>query len=142
MLEISDSKVQRIRKAAAYVRGATLFCLLAMFLGTHLPGIVSPSFSMGDKLLHYWAYCILALCILASWELSKGPLQPIHFFTVWLACTIYGAFDEITQLPVGRSCDGIDWLFDIMGIITGLALFRIARPLLYQVILRKAVVSR
>jgi VanZ family protein len=56
-------------------------------------------------------------------------LRPQHYFTVWLVCTLYGAFDEISQTPFGRSCDGLDWLADIVGIIAGLTLYRLVRPL-------------
>jgi VanZ family protein len=103
-----------------------------MFIGTHMPGHVSPGFAFSDKLIHVLAFMTLTMLLLASWELSAGILQPQHYFVVWLFCTLYGAFDEITQIPVGRVCDGLDWLADVGGILVGLILYRLLRPLWYR----------
>jgi len=107
--------------------------LLAMFIGTHTPPsylVKAPDFS--DKLVHFLAYMMLTISALSSWELSIGELRPSHYFIVWLCGTLYGAFDEITQIPIGRSCNGLDWLADIAGIVVGLTIFRLARPLMYR----------
>lgn len=122
----------QIRRLAAVARFATIGLLLAMFIGTHTPIEVPAGITTSDKTIHFWAYLALSFSLLTSWELSSGRLQPLHFFLVWLACTVYGAIDEITQIPVGRTCDGVDWLFDVLGIIAGLSLFRILRPLIYR----------
>ncbi len=119
----------RLRLAALVARYASVLLLLAMFIGTHIPAEIVPGFSYSDKLLHASAFMSLTLSLLISWELSVGVLQPQHYFAVWLFCTLYGAFDEITQIPVGRSCDGLDWLADIGGILVGLILYRLVRPL-------------
>lgn len=104
-----------------------------MFVGTHTPSSVSfYNFSYFDKVIHIGAYMLLTISALVSWELSIGELRPQHYFTVWLCGTIYGAFDEITQTAVGRHCDGLDWLADIAGIVIGLTVFRLARPLMYR----------
>jgi len=105
-----------------------------MFIGTHVPLSGAPGFSNHDKLLHVSAYMMLTVSLLASWELTAGMLQPQHYFVVWLFGTVYGAFDELTQIPVGRVCDGMDWLADITGIVIGLVVFRITRPLMYRFI--------
>lgn len=128
----------RIQWAATLARRATLLCLFVMFIGTHIPGHAAPSALHHDKLLHFLAYTTLTFGILASWELSTGSLLPIHYFVVWLTATLYGAIDEITQIPVGRTCDGLDWLCDVLGIIVGLTLFRCLRPFLYRFVLRGA----
>ena len=122
----------RLRVAAQFARYATAILLVAMFIGTHLPAQFSPTISYSDKLLHFLAFMTLSLSLLASWELSAGILQPQHYFAVWLFCTLYGAVDEITQIPVGRVCDGLDWLADIGGILVGLILYRLLRPLWYR----------
>ena len=124
----------RLRLAAQIARYATALLLLAMFVGTHMPSSFSPTISHSDKVLHALAFLSLTLSLLISWELSTGVLQPQHYFAVWLFCTLYGAFDEITQIPVGRSCDGLDWLADLGGILVGLVLYRILRPLLSHLI--------
>jgi len=120
----------RLRLAAQVARYASVLLLLAMFLGTHIPASNAPGISLSDKVIHAVAFMSLTLSLLISWELSSGVLQPQHYFAVWLFCTLYGAFDEVTQIPVGRSCDGLDWLADIGGILVGLVLYRLIRPLL------------
>lgn len=130
MPELTSIIPSRLRLVAQFARYATVLLLLAMFVGTHLPASLSPGFSYSDKVIHASAFMSLTLSLLISWELSAGVLRPQHYFAVWLFCTLYGAFDEITQIPVGRVCDGLDWLADIAGILAGLILYRLFRPLL------------
>ncbi len=132
MQETAIHYPQRLQRAARIARYGTVFLLMAMFVGTHIPSHGLSSFSVSDKVLHFAAYMTLTVSVLISWEFSIGILRPTHYFTVWLFGTIYGAFDEITQIPVGRSCDELDWLADILGIVVGLTLFRVFRPLLYR----------
>jgi len=132
MQESLVAKPERLRQAAFLARCGTGLIFLLTFIGTHYPGNVPYDLGSSDKTLHFVAYVLLTVSFLASWELSIGLLRPAHYFLVWLFGTIYGALDEITQIPVGRSCDGMDWLADIAGIVVGLTLFRLARPLLYR----------
>jgi len=132
MQNSSGVRLERIQHLASWVRIATALLLLAMFIGTHIPLTGAPGIAHHDKLLHASAYMTLTVFLLASWELSAGMLRPQHYFAVWLFGTVYGAFDEVTQIPVGRVCDGMDWLADIVGIVVGLIVFRLARPLLYR----------
>jgi len=132
MQESLVTKPQRLRHAATLARYGTGLIFLLTFAGTHYPISVPYEIVSSDKTLHFIAYMILTVSFLASWELSTGILRPTHYFSVWLFGTIYGALDEITQIPVGRTCDGMDWLADIAGIVVGLTLFRLARPLLYR----------
>lgn len=134
MLADATSCPNQLRRFAAMARYATIGLLAVMFVGTHLPFAMNEGVAASDKTIHFWAYLSLSFFLLTSWELSIGRLQPIHYFAVWLGCTLYGAFDEITQIPVGRTCDGVDWLFDVLGIVAGLALFRIMRPLVYRLL--------
>ena len=134
MSEVSSATISRLRLAAQIARCTTVVLLLTMFVGTHIPANLTPVAAASDTLLHVAAYMALTISILASWELSAGLLQPQHYFVVWLVCTLYGAFDEITQIPVGRVCDGLDWLADIAGILIGLVLYRLFSPLLYRLL--------
>ena len=118
--------------AARFARYFSVLLLVAMFIGTHLPSDSVPGVTFSDKLIHFGAYLALCFSLLVSWELSAGVLQPPHYFAVWLAGTLYGAVDEITQTPFGRTCDGMDWLADVAGLIVGLVLFQLVRPLLYR----------
>jgi VanZ family protein len=111
----------------------TVTFLLAMFVGTHMPARAEAFLASADKILHFSAYFSLAMFLLISGELTLGSLKPIHFFSVWLACTLYGAMDEITQIPVGRECDVADWVCDVLGAIAALTVFRIVRPWLGRI---------
>ena len=132
MSDVAPTHLPRMQRAASIARRATLFLLIATFVATHLPSVGHHSITYLDKLMHIGAYAVLAFSVLVSWELTIGPLQPPHYFTVWLEGTLYGAFDELTQIPVGRICDGLDWLSDIVGIVIGLTIFRLSRPLIYR----------
>ncbi len=124
----------RIRRLAMVMRALAVVMLVGMFLGTHLPTTGVHAISQLDKLFHFAAYLTLTLCLLASWELSRGTLQASHYFIVWLFGTLYGIFDEVTQIPVGRTCDGYDWLADVAGIVVGLILFRVASSLVSRLL--------
>ena len=128
MQESTATSTQRLRRVAVVTRYATGLLLLVMFIGTHIPITTQRNIIASDKTIHLVAYTILTVFVLASWEFSTGMLRPTHYFFVWLCGTVYGAFDEITQIPVGRTCDGMDWLADIVGIVIGLTLFRIVPP--------------
>jgi VanZ family protein len=105
-----------------------------MFVATHFPVAALPyHVSHVDKLIHCLVYMALAFSVLTSWELTVGQLRPQHYFTVWLVGTLYGAFDEITQIPVGRHADVNDWFFDIAGIVFGLTAYRLFSPIMYRV---------
>jgi VanZ family protein len=121
------------RRLAGIAWCLTVAFLLAMFVGTHIPARAEAFLANADKMLHFWAYFSLAMLLLISGELTLGPLQPIHFFSVWLACTLYGAMDEITQIPMGRNCDMADWMYDVLGVIVALTVFRVVRPFLGRV---------
>ena len=136
MSEPVATNLARIRNVATLSRAGTVFILLTMFIGTHIPSTVTfytPTYT--DKVIHLLAYMVLTISALASWELSTGQLQPQHYFRVWLFGTIWGAIDEFTQPAVGRHCDGLDWIADMLGIVVGLTVFRLARPLMYRWIL-------
>jgi len=129
MQESLAVKSRRIRLIATLARLGSGLMLLAMFAGTHYPGDMQLSYSPSDKTMHFVCYLVLTVLVLASWELSTGLLRPAHYFFVWLSGTIYGVVDELTQIPVGRTCSMSDWLADVIGIVAGLILFRLVRLL-------------
>ena len=80
---------------------------------------------MSDKTLHSLSFTILAG--LLSWTLNgliRGVVR--HCAIVLLIIAVYGAIDELLQIPVGRHCDFGDWLADLRGGVVGLALFYLA----------------
>lgn len=129
MIDTNNVISPRLRMAALLARCATVLLLVVMFIFTHYPMPVSPGITISDKLVHFVAFLTLTFMILLSWELSAGVLQPKHYFVVWLVTTLYGALDEITQIPVGRVCDGLDWLADVVGIVAGLIIYQLLRLL-------------
>lgn len=141
MQDYPELPLERIRSVASKARILLAIVILTMFVGTHFPIANGLPGSQADKLYHFGAYLTLTLCLLGSWELSTGILQASHYFVVWLFGTLYGVFDEVTQPFVGRYCDGADWLADLIGIVAGLILFCLARPLMYRVIRPSRAVS-
>jgi VanZ family protein len=144
MKELSKPPIARIGLAALLVRVLSIAVILGMFFGTHLPYVGPQGINHMDKVLHFSAYLLLTTCLLTSWELTRlyyrlarfqhklGVLQPSHYFVVWLVVILYGLFDEITQIPFGRTCDGLDWLADVAGAATGLVLFQAVRFLMFR----------
>jgi VanZ family protein len=135
MIDPPRSRAKRLRKLAGRARTLAIIYLVALFVGTHIPigpGQMGPSLS--DKWIHFGAYAVLTVLVLTGWELTVGILEPKHYFAVWLAGALYGVFDEVSQTPVGRSCDMNDWLADVLGIVCGLVAFRLCRAVLHRII--------
>jgi VanZ family protein len=132
----------RLKRIASRARTLAVVYLIVLFLATHTPTIHPAGIPGGDKLIHLLAYFVLTICVLCGWELTIDGLQPKHYFAVWLVGTVYGAFDEITQIPVGRFCDIHDWIADVAGILIGLIVFRMLRWLLYLVVRVEPVGTR
>ena len=101
---------------------------IAIFTATHMPisTTIGPP-DCGDKIAHFSGYLILAFLLATTWQLAGGILTRRHLVFVWLAVIAYGAFDEVTQIPVGRDCEFLDWVADAAGAATGLLLFVAAR---------------
>lgn len=135
MSSSEKSAAKRIRRYAAHARVIAAVYFLTLFIGTHLPPkeMLNPPGFLSDKSAHLIGYAGLATVILAVWELSIGRLQPRHYFAVWLAGVVYGAFDEWTQLSVGRICDMNDWAADVIGVTGGIVIYRLLRPILFAV---------
>lgn len=86
---------------------------LACFAATHLPlhqgGPMLPHL---DKVVHFGMYGILGFLMALHWPMRK----------VLTIVTVYAVFDELTQPFVGRDCDIIDFLCDILGAGAGMYL--------------------
>ncbi|MHC4543000.1 MAG: VanZ family protein [Planctomycetota bacterium] len=80
---------------------------------------------VSDKIIHFVAY--LALVFLFWFAVSPGRKVNWRRATAWwvlLVMVCYGVIDELLQgVVVGRSCDAMDFLADLAGVITGLILF-------------------
>lgn len=111
---------KRGRLAARMALAALLAAYwLSMFLGTHIHRVPQGLAGYGDKTLHLCAYGGLAVLLLA-WRISRGPVAFRTVAVFWLLIAGYGAFDELTQLLVGRQCEFADWIADLSGAALGL----------------------
>jgi VanZ family protein len=100
---------------------------LALFVATHLPHVPSAFAAPGaDKWEHLGAYGTLAF-LLAGRQSLWQPLNWKNLCQIAAVVALYGVFDELTQIPVGRQADVADWLADILGSVIGLAAFAIIR---------------
>jgi VanZ family protein len=87
---------------------------LTLFVATHIPRAPEIPLENGDKLVHFSAYAMLALLAAACWSCYR-PLKWRGLLLIVLAISVYGALDELTQIPVGRTADWRDWVTDVLG---------------------------
>ena len=103
---------------------------VAMFIGTHIP-MPPPALDPGnnDKYVHFGA-CFGLAVLLSLNSFLRLRMRFGVYVRVLLILAIYGALDELTQIPVGRSCDIYDWLADVggamLGVVVSYALVRLA----------------
>ncbi len=90
----------------------------------------SPALEIQDKVLHFAAFAGLALLAMTYQHVRKGGTGWLDLAAVWGILAAYGAFDEITQIPVGRTGDPLDWLADAAGAAAGLLAFVVLRAAL------------
>jgi len=107
---------------------------LALFAGTHMPQVRMPGVvvATNDKVLHVIAFA--GLSFLLSWAIPTNLSD--RFRNVrWaaLAAICYGAFDELTQIPVGRTADWQDLIADIIGACIGITVYCIVREVLWKI---------
>ncbi|MBI3866143.1 MAG: VanZ family protein [Planctomycetia bacterium] len=95
---------------------------LALFTATHIPYVPRElDLPGGDKSQHLVAYAGLAfLLALRQWYGSSPTWK--RAWTVLGIVAVYGIVDELTQIPVGRTAEVLDWLADVAGAVGGLAL--------------------
>src|SRR5207244_1837021 len=86
--------------------------LIVLLIGTHLPPssrLLPSEVNNVDKLCHFSAYAIFAVLLATARQLAAGALSFRQLFWTWVAVAVFGALDELTQIPVGRDCDFWDW---------------------------------
>ena len=88
---------------------------VVLFVMTHLPPRRLPHGPGSDKLHHFLAYLVLSFLLGAAlWQAFPSRRRWMPMLVV-LAAMAYGAFDEFTQIAVGRDCELNDWLADVAG---------------------------
>jgi VanZ family protein len=80
-------------------------------------------FSLWDKFEHFSAYAGLAFLISLNWSLRQA-MGRRQWLTIIGLIAAFGVFDELSQIPVGRNCDALDWVADMLGSLSGIGLFR------------------
>jgi VanZ family protein len=105
------------------VTAALVLYWMILFTGTHLPVNLKPDVPGNDKLQHFFGYGGLAFLLGGVIVLQSGHpgKRRVLLIGALALLALYGPFDELTQLFVGRSCDLVDWLADIGGSAFGLA---------------------
>ncbi len=99
----------------------------AVLVFTHLPQETMPSSLQKngiDKLQHVLAYGVITFLFLISLKTSPTMLSALLLF---LAVSVIGAFDELTQLFVNRTASVTDLAADIVGILAALFFFTVRR---------------
>lgn len=94
---------------------------------TSLPASHMPSFDIGDKFNHFFAYLILGAmlytALLAQNKYEKLKLKP--FIYSLAIVSLYGLLDEVHQIFIpGRSAEFLDWLADFLGALSGISIIR------------------
>ena len=106
---------------------------LVLFTGTHLPRISLPNVpgASNDKILHVVAFA--GLSFLLCWAIpTKLNDRFRNVRLAALAAVFYGAFDELTQIPVGRTADWKDLIADVIGAGVGIIAYCILREILWK----------
>ncbi len=95
-----------------------------LFVMTTIPVETIPRlFDTQDKLEHFFAYFILSILIMLSFSIQSRflSIRRNAVLVSVIAIFLYASIDEIHQMIVpGRYCDVYDWLFDIVGGISGI----------------------
>jgi VanZ family protein len=97
---------------------------LAIFTLTHVR-ISPPSPSLlpnADKIVHFVLYGLLAILFFTARSMVR-PLMWRDYLIGMLIFAVYGVADELLQIPVGRTCDAMDWVADVTGALAGTGLF-------------------
>ncbi len=114
-----------------FVAAALLVYWIVLFAATHVPIRRAPvSIPGADKVVHFVGYGVLGL-LLTFWVGLRRPLSGKVLLATVLILATYGAIDELLQIPVGRTCDIADWVFDLLGASLGvltIALLNRFRP--------------
>lgn len=120
--DVSETPAGLVSRIASAIPWILAVYVALMFVATHMPAAHIPKSLPGsDKHWHFLAYFGLG-AILSVWGRSRPSNWP------WIALAIaavYGIVDELLQIPVGRTADIEDWIADIAGAGSGVALVAI-----------------
>jgi len=122
--------------------GLTAAYWALLFTATHIPPNHMPHVKASDKLEHFGAYMVLSFLIGATIWVMRPARRRLIPLVVVAAAAAYGAFDEVSQIPVGRDCELNDWFADVGGAATaGAALYGVQVIVLRRSRLSSAVAA-
>lgn len=102
-----------------------LLCFAGAFFATHRPPSPEPGgLPIHDKVLHAAGFALLAGATAWRFQPVQRELSATRALVMLAGLSLYGAIDELTQPPFGRSCDLGDWTADVFGALAGLSLAR------------------
>jgi VanZ family protein len=103
-----------LSRAAKICWTLTIIYWCGLYILTHTP-VAIPVTTVKDKTAHVAAYASLAIALFLSFKLSRRKPTAQTAMLVLGILLVYGAFDELTQIPVGRSGEMADWYADAAG---------------------------
>jgi len=95
---------------------------IILFTATSIPAQSVPSFGVGDKFNHFFAYFILAVLLYLTLSFQEKSLliQRNDALLTIVIVLLYGVLDELHQMLIpGRSAEFLDWAADAVGAICG-----------------------
>ena len=99
-----------------------------MIVLTSLPGNLSLSVGVSDKIEHFGAYGLLSVFLYLNLLFQKKYVLLKKYpatFTLIIA-SLYGMFDELHQLFVpGRTADILDWTADFLGSLLAVLIIKL-----------------
>ena len=108
-----------------------------IFVATHIPAARVPNLQIfgRDVTLHFTGYFVLTLLFWLARYRYQPPywLQRTPYLVIGLIA-LYAAADEILQMFVTRQADVVDWLADMAGCLTALAILTLFRRCRYWLI--------
>jgi VanZ family protein len=97
-----------------------------IFILTHIPVQNLGGPKVNDKIAHFVAYAGLATLLYLAFWLRWPRLRAAGWAVIGI-CMVYGAADELLQIPVGRSAELADWIADTAGAVTAVTVLASVR---------------
>lgn len=113
-----------VRPLAAVSAAYTLVLVFA----THYPRpeeLLGPN-PPSDKTLHFIAYGLLGLLVAATLAVS-GRWSTRAALAMLGLLAVFAAIDELTQPLFKRQAEPLDWVYDVIGLVAGIAVVAAAR---------------
>lgn len=95
---------------------------LVLFTATHVPIPATLMDNGKDKIQHFLGYGTLAVLLTLTLRVRGWASWTRIVLATIAICMLYGAFDELTQPFVNRSCDITDWFADSLGALVAASL--------------------